>query len=233
MNTVTIISAGALAISIATLILTQLQRLNDTRRIVRQQLTDCLVRIADMSLQWKKSPDEGEWLEPAISAEARLGSTLIGQLPRSLINDVDYISLAAALQGDPLEAKRYYEKAIKAAGSDYYRNLTRSGYASLLFLRMGDYAAGREQYTEALDSLSDSTDECHAGRADLYWSWAFDEKEIGNHEKAVELQRQATDEIAKIHNPAFRRYKRDQSTKPAYGDERPSEHPKLYLPHNS
>jgi len=233
MATVTMISAGALAISIVTLVLTQVQRFIDTRRIVRQQLTDSLVRIADMSLQWKKSPDEGEWLSPAISTEARNASALIGRLPPSLVNDADYVSLAAAFQYDPIEAKWYYEKAIETSTSNYSRNLCRGGYAAHLFLVTGDYSAGREQYTKALDSLSDSSDECHARRAGLYRSWASLEEATENHEQAIELQRKAADEIAKIHKVAFRKwYSQDQSMTAAgqHGKAGSSQYPGLYLP---
>jgi hypothetical protein len=116
----------------------------DTRRVVRQQLTDVILRISDMNIKLAVSPQEGEYLAPAISSAARLAGTLVMQLPQSLVNDVDYVTLASVAY-DPLEVKQYYEKAIAICNSSYYRVLARRGYGSRLF-ETGDYPAGRSQF---------------------------------------------------------------------------------------
>jgi tetratricopeptide (TPR) repeat protein len=172
--------------------------------VVRQQLTDVILRISDMNVKLAGAPQEGEYLMPAISSAARLADALIMQLPQTLVNDVDYVTLASATY-DLLEVKQYYEKAIAICNSSYYRVLARRGYGSRLF-EAGDYPAARSQFRAALEDLSDPTDEGHARRADLYRTWATCEQDAEDPEEAAKLTRLAADEIAKIKSKFMRKW---------------------------
>jgi hypothetical protein len=199
-----IVSIVALTVSIFTFAWTEYRRTMDTRRVVRQQLTDVILRISDMNIKLAVSPQEGEYLAPAISSAARLAGTLVMQLPQSLVNDVDYVTLASVAY-DPLEVKQYYEKAIAICNSSYYRVLARRGYGSRLF-ETGDYPAGRSQFRAALEDLSDPTDECHARRADLYRIWASCEQDAEDPQQAAELTKLAAEEAAKIKSKFLRKW---------------------------
>jgi tetratricopeptide (TPR) repeat protein len=199
-----IVSAVALVISIFTFVWTEHRRTADTRRIVRQQLTDVVLRIADMSVQSARSPKESEYLAPAISSAARLADALIRQLPKTFINDVDYVTLAS-VAFDLLEVKQYYEKAIGICNNSYYRALARRGYGSRLF-GAGDYQGARSQFRAALDDLSDLTDECRGRRADLFITWASCEQEGEDPNEAIKLRNSANEEIAKIQSKFVRKW---------------------------
>lgn len=202
-------SVCALVFSVFSLALAQVQRTLDNRRIVRQQLTDTLSRITDMAVQGAKNPDDMQFLGPAATSQARLATMLIEQLPPKLVSDVDYVTLAS-VAFDPIEGKQNYEKAIRAARSPYYRRLARRGYASFLF-NYGDYQAARTQFSTALGELTDSTDESHALRYDLYKLWSWYEQRAGHQQEAQETAQLADAELANIENQAWRDwYSREQ-----------------------
>jgi tetratricopeptide (TPR) repeat protein len=204
-----IVGTVALVVSVFTFAWTEYRRTMDTRRVVRQQLTDVILRISDLSVKLAGSPQEGEYLAPAVSSAARLAAALIMQLPQKLVNDVDYVTLASVAY-DPLEVKQYYEKAIAICSSPYYRVLARRGYGSRLF-EAGDYLAARSQFRAALEDLSDPTDECHARRADIYRIWATCEQDAEDPEQAAKLSELATGEIANINSKFLRKwYSQDQ-----------------------
>jgi tetratricopeptide (TPR) repeat protein len=204
-----IVGTAALVVSVLTFAWTEYRRTMDTRRVVRQQLTDVILRISDLSVKLAGSPQEGEYLAPAISSAARLAAALVMQLPQKLVNDVDYVTLASVAY-DPLEVKQYYEKAIAICSSPYYRVLARRGYGSRLF-EAGDYQAARSQFRAALEDLSDPTDECHARRADIYRIWATCEQDAEDPEQAAKFSELATGEIANINSKFLRKwYSQDQ-----------------------
>jgi hypothetical protein len=156
-----------------------------------------------MEIESRKSPDAAEYLGPALTSQARLAAVLIDQLPSGLVNDIDYVTLASA-SFDPIDARQYYEKAISAARTAYYRRLARRGYGSFLF-ESGDYAAGAGQFGAALSEVTQSGDEGHALRFDIYGLWGWYEQKAGHEHEAQEKNRLAQDELNQIQSQAIRR----------------------------
>jgi tetratricopeptide (TPR) repeat protein len=72
---------------------------------------------------------------------------------------VEYSLVAQALDivGDIPEADRYWQDAVGASPSDYYRIVNKRGYADFLF-RQGRHQAGRKQYEEAASILDNDSD---------------------------------------------------------------------------
>ena len=202
--TANVISALALTLAIVTAAVTQIQRAFDTRRIVRQQLTDVLSKITDWQVKAAESPGSQAYLAPAATTQARLAAMLIDQLPGKLVTDTDYVMLASAAV-DPVEAKRNYDKAIAAARTVYYRRLARRGYGSFLFA-IGDFAAARQQFQTAIDEVSEPGDEGHALRCDLHSTWATFEGGAGHAPEAAQQSALAEAELSQIVNPAWRRW---------------------------
>jgi hypothetical protein len=144
-----------------------------------------------------------EYLRPSAESLTRLAAALADQLPRRLVNDLDYVTMATGAF-DPIESRQYYEKAIRAARTPYYRILARRGYGSYLFAS-GDDEGGANQFSTAISELTQAGDEGHAMRCDLYGLWAFYEQKAGHAEAAQDKSERAQYELNQIQNQALRR----------------------------
>lgn len=93
-----------------------------------------------------------------LSSLARQAAALI-EYDEEIGFDVEFAAIAQAFDvvSDIPRAEGFWQNAVGASPSDYYRIINRRGYADFLF-RQGRHSDGRTQYEEALAILDNDSD---------------------------------------------------------------------------
>ncbi len=139
----------AIALSLVALVTTFWQRKVEMQRSVRSQMNALMLELINtLSDDGEAPPANGTGQEnvrrqswgrtPKAASLTRQAVYLIEQEP-SIINDVDYITVAQGLAvgGDMRLADQYWNKALASASTDYLKIVAHRGYAAFLF-SMGD-----------------------------------------------------------------------------------------------
>jgi tetratricopeptide (TPR) repeat protein len=122
-----------------------------------------------------------------------------------LVNDVEFAIIAQGLfiAGDQLQAEAFYEKAIKASPSPYYKVLNTRAYAGFLF-HQGKYQMGRNTFQQALEILSDDSEFTKYTNGFTYQMWMVSEFNSHFGEEAERYFNQAKRLFEKVSSPVFR-----------------------------
>ncbi|HUR82889.1 MAG TPA: tetratricopeptide repeat protein [Thermoanaerobaculia bacterium] len=182
-----VISACALVLSLTSTIFSLRQKRDEMLRTWRDQLTKIVSEIvkvdSEISSSWlvdQNARDERHFqkmsvLTQQITSLVRQAVFLAEKDPRH-VADVEYVSIARALvySGDLGGAKEYWERAVAASPSAYYRVSNTRAYADYLFAN-GRHEQARAQYRAALSLLDNTTDFSRNVNVYTYQMWMVSE----------------------------------------------------------
>lgn len=182
-----VVSALALAVSVISAFYSfRLQSL-DSRRSTREQLNKAVSELIKLNAEnnslWYVPTAErdqnyyqkqGAIVQTAV-ALSRQALYLAEQQPE-LVTDIEYYTIAQGLvmAGDYSRADDYWQKAIKAAPTPFYKITNMRMYADFLF-NQAKHESGRALYQEALKILNNDTDQNKYTNAFTYQMWMLSE----------------------------------------------------------
>jgi tetratricopeptide (TPR) repeat protein len=189
-----LISASALTLSIISLIVTFIQKYQETKRSIRKTLTDTLEAISKINIETSKlksslGPEEFNsevtiQLRRNYNSQRRIliahADFLVNKYA-SVTTDIDYMLLAGAhnVNSNIEQAKSYWELAVLKSRTSQTKHTNLRGYALFLF-EIGEIEVGRQKFQEALlISLSQTDSDKHL-LADTYLMMSDVEKDFGN-----------------------------------------------------
>ncbi len=97
----------------------------------------------------------------------------------------------------------FWQRAIKAAPSDFYRIINTRGYADFLF-RQGRHEQGRRSYQQALDILNNDTDFNKSVNGYTYQMWMVSEAAHRFNEEAETYYTRAKRLLDSVSHPVMK-----------------------------
>jgi len=217
------VGSVALAISIASLILTFRQRAQENQRGVRKTLTETLGQLSEVGMSFAKLDAEHPEQTDQIVNLRRMHNTqrrylanhaeyLVRQIP-DLATDIDYNMLAQAFRsiGDYDKVQQYWDLCVAKSESSVIRAMNLRGHGNFLFFQ-GNPQLGRKKYEESLELPLPDTDNVRRDRADTYAMWARVEMDFGYKGEALRLCEQAQQAADRIGHAKMRRDIQDYIT---------------------
>lgn len=214
------ISAVALVVSIAAIVLSASQSRREAERGTRMQLTDVLSKISATAMERTKVVHETSGasdqtyqraLTDALDGQQdfllQQAKYLIDQIPH-LVTSVELTNLAGTFfnRGDVMRAEDFYKQAIGAAPRGHYTLIATVAYAEFLFWQR-KWGDGRKAFEDAVASISKPTSDIdYYDRGWAYERWGWSEQAAASNEPN-ERQRftQAKAEYLSISDPDFRK----------------------------
>jgi tetratricopeptide (TPR) repeat protein len=211
-----IISSIALVVSILSAIFSFRLNKIDSRRSVREQLNRTVGELIKLNAE-----NNAMWFVPAgqrdhlyyhklgtisqTSASLSRQAVYLAEHDPDLVSDVEFATIAQGLviAGDQLQAEAFYEKAIKASPSPYYKVVNTRVYADFLF-RQGKYQMGRNTYQQALGVLNDDSEFTKYTNGFTCQMWMVSEFNSRFEEEAERYYNQARRLFEKLSNPVFK-----------------------------
>ncbi|HEX6639783.1 MAG TPA: hypothetical protein VF215_01655 [Thermoanaerobaculia bacterium] len=182
-----VISACALVLSLTSTIFTLRQKRDEMLRTWRDQLTKTISEIvkvdAEISALWlveQSARDERHFQKSSILTQQITSlvrqAIFLAAKDQKHVADVEYVCIARALvySGDLPAAKDYWQRAVAASPSAYYRAINTRAFADYLFAN-GRHEEARTRYREALSLLDGTSDFVRNVNIYTYQMWMVSE----------------------------------------------------------
>lgn len=210
------ISIGAAVISTFSLsvsYLTWRQKNVESKRTIRNQLTDAISKLDAVFAEWDKLIFENAGKEPEpyylgrrsfLNGQKRFMAKqtlyLLEHIPE-LATDFEYNRIADAFSsiGDYTEANKLYEEAIKVANVNHYKANCIKAYARSLF-NQGNIIEGRKQFHIAVETVPTDNNFHIYHKAETYQRWANVENDNLNYSESISLIKKARETYLTITN---------------------------------
>jgi tetratricopeptide (TPR) repeat protein len=190
------LSGFAFVLSLATNVITFTQKKDETQRGLRQQITDVIGKLNGVFEQDEKLRREAtdRRNEPDI---VNLRSFYNGQKlfyarqaiflieNARVVTEAEYNTIARAFASndDFIEADRYFQKAIAAAPTPFYKAINHRGHARVLFA-LGRVKEGQDAFKKALELVNAEGDINKWFHGETYQRWAMLEREYQDYDEA-------------------------------------------------
>lgn len=186
-----IFSGLALLVSLISLVITLIQKRNETRRTIRKTLTDALEAIAKINIETTKlesnkdfSENDKTNLRRNYNSQRRIlvaHGDFIATKYKNAATDIDCNILAFALStiGDLERAEHYWEECVLKSKSNPIKLMNLRGFAMFLF-RIGKFDQARIKFSEANSIELPDNDDNNEFIADTFCMAASCEKSINN-----------------------------------------------------
>lgn len=215
---ISLVTSGlALVLSLVAYINSEIKGTAEKQRTVRSQLTDVLSRIISLNLENARTFRDAGRGDPLYYQQV---SSILNQQNAFLLQQAMYLSeqipslvttvelntiaVANANAGDLIVAEKYYQRAIGAAPTDYYRSLAIRSYAAFLFPQRR-FEEGREEFRKAVTLLKGGDNVVRVTNGVTYQMWAVSELQSGATRQTIEdLLQKARNEFSGIDNQFLR-----------------------------
>jgi tetratricopeptide (TPR) repeat protein len=175
-----VISGLALAVSIVSAVIGQIQTNRQKRTGIREQLSSvvqnlisCRADYDTLNAEPVEKRDEAKiaTVNHKLTSLARQACAL-EKMEQDVGFDVEFIAIANALtiSGDIAGAEEYYEKAVSKSPSPYYKSINMILYGRFLF-EEAQYEKGRRVFAEAVSALPNTSDLNRWAIARAYRMW--------------------------------------------------------------